>query len=98
MHRALRRDDDHPPRGAAEDLRALHVRAAGLRGTTTITAGIQSIRLLYVPLLSNPEKHLTGLLNIVFTSLLLLCIVLILGGSILRWIPLASSKPQMAAE
>ena len=66
--------------------------------TTTITGGIQSIGLLYVPLLSNPEKHLTGLLNIVFTSLLLLCIVLILGGSILKWIPLANPKPTLAAE
>jgi len=65
--------------------------------TTTITGGIQSISLLYVPLLSNPEKHLTGLLNIVFTSLLLVCITLILGGSILRWIPLAGAKPPVPA-
>ena len=66
--------------------------------TTTITAGVKSIFLLHLPLLANPEKHGTGILNIGFTSGLLVCITLIIGGSLRRWIPLVRApRPEADA-
>jgi len=58
-------------------------------GTTTITAGVQSIQKIFLPMLDKPATFTTGVVNVVVTSLLLLCIVLVLGGSAIRWWSLA---------
>ncbi len=60
--------------------------------TTTITAGVQSIRLLFLPLLADPARHHVGLLNTAFTALMLVCIFLVIGGSLVRWVGLLSSS------
>ena len=54
-------------------------------GTTTLAAGVESIRKLYVPMLTNPELHTRAVVNIAFTATLLVFIVAILVGSGLRW-------------
>ena len=44
--------------------------------TTTITAGIQAIRTLYVPMLAAPETATVGRVNLGVTSTLLVCVAL----------------------
>jgi carbon starvation protein len=56
--------------------------------TTTITAGIQAIRTLYLPMLSAPETATIGKVNLLVTVTLLTCVALVMGGSIRRWITL----------
>ncbi|HSQ68312.1 MAG TPA: carbon starvation CstA 5TM domain-containing protein, partial [Polyangiaceae bacterium] len=64
--------------------------------TTTITAGVQSIRLLFLPMLAEPAHHGVGLLNTAFTVLMLVCIVMVIGGSFARWVALVQA-PRNAA-
>lgn len=54
-------------------------------GTTTLAAGEESIRKLYVPMLANPELHTRAVVNIAFTGTLLVFMVAILIGSARRW-------------
>jgi carbon starvation protein len=58
-------------------------------GTTTLTAGVQAIRIIFLPLLANPEKRTQGLVNIAVTSTLLVCVGLVIVGSAVRWWGLA---------
>ena len=69
-------------------------------GTTTLAAGVESIRKLYVPMMQNPELHTRAVVNIAFTSTLLVFIVAILVGSAHRWQKLLrdSSAPVAPAE
>jgi carbon starvation protein len=57
-------------------------------GTTTITAGVTAIRLMYVPLMSNPETYTRGFVNTLVTSILLVGVIAILIGSVARWVAL----------
>jgi carbon starvation protein len=54
--------------------------------TTTITAGVQAIRTLYVPMLQVPETASVGRVNLLVTATLLVCVALVLGGSVRRWL------------
>ncbi len=53
---------------------------------TTITAGEESIRKLYMPMMADRATYTTGLVNALVTSTLLLCIVFILVGSARCWV------------
>jgi carbon starvation protein len=53
---------------------------------TTLTAGVESVRTLYLPMLKDSATYTTGLINALVTVTLLVCIVLILGGSAHRWV------------
>jgi carbon starvation protein len=55
-------------------------------GTTTITAGIQAIRTMYLPLAQTDPR--TGFVNTALTALLLAGVVSILIGSAARWVSL----------
>jgi carbon starvation protein len=68
-------------------------------GTTTIAGGIQSIRVIYLPMIQNPEKKVMGVVNVSITSALLVCVVLVLVGSVVRWIDLfrAPARAEQAA-
>jgi carbon starvation protein len=61
-------------------------------GTTTITAGVQSVQLIYYPLFLHPETRITGLVNLVVTSGLLLGIAFVMVGSARRWLALIGSR------
>lgn len=61
-------------------------------GTTTITAGVQSVQLIYYPLFLQPETRITGLVNLVVTSGLLLGIAFVMVGSARRWMALLGSR------
>jgi carbon starvation protein len=54
-------------------------------GFTTVTAGVESIRTLYIPMMKDPARYTTGLVNVLVTTMLLGCIVTIVGGSAVKW-------------
>ena len=56
-------------------------------GTVTITAAIQGIRMIYLPLSRHPDpaKSLQGWVDTVFTALLLACVVTILAYAARAW-------------
>jgi carbon starvation protein len=54
--------------------------------TTTVTAGVEAIRSIYIPMLQNPETASVGRINLLVTGTLLACVVLVIGGSVRRWI------------
>lgn len=56
--------------------------------TTTISAGVQSVRLIYYPLFQQPETRVTGLVNLIVTSGLLFGITFVIVGSARRWLTL----------
>lgn len=63
-------------------------------GTTTITAGIQGLFGIYLPLShdADPKKALQGTLSSAFTVLLLVCVTVILVFCVRKWLLLLSSK------
>jgi len=64
-------------------------------GTTTITAGIQSVRLIFLPLIANEATATLGLVNVVVTLILLVCVTMVIVGSAWRWWGLARA-PKVA--
>ena len=58
-------------------------------GTTTMAAGVQSVRGIFLPLLANPATRTLGIVNVVVTSVLLVCITMVIVGSAWRWWGLA---------
>jgi carbon starvation protein len=65
-------------------------------GTTTITAGIQSVIGIYYPMSQAPATRVTGLVNLVVTSLLLVGVAFVIGGSVRRWLALSKAEPPLA--
>jgi carbon starvation protein len=66
-------------------------------GTTTITAGVQSVRLIFLPLTDNPATRTIGLVNVVITCVLLVCVSMVIVGSAIRWWALARAPRPTAA-
>jgi carbon starvation protein len=66
-------------------------------GTTTITAGIQSVLTIYYPMSQIAVTRVTGLVNMIVTSLLLCGVVFIIIGSFTRWLSLLKSRSTAAA-
>jgi carbon starvation protein len=58
-------------------------------GTTTIAAGIESVRGIFLPLVANPATRTLGVVNVVVTSVLLVCVTMVIVGSAWRWWALA---------
>ena len=71
-------------------------------GVTTITAGVESIGLLYLPMTRDPSTRIIGWVNAVVTVGLLVCVAMVIVGSARRWLALvrdrgrASSTPAAA--
>ena len=55
-------------------------------GTTTLTAGIKAIGTLYLPMIDRPETAAIGRVNLAVTSTLIVCVVLVIAGSIRKWV------------
>ena len=66
-------------------------------GTTTITAGIQSIRLIFLPMLAKEATRTTGLVNTLVVTLLLTCVILVVVGSAHRWLRTLSTTSEAVA-
>jgi carbon starvation protein len=58
-------------------------------GTTTMAAGVESVRGIFLPLMANPATRTLGVVNVVVTSLLLVCVTMVIVGSAWRWWGLA---------
>ena len=65
-------------------------------GTTTITAGVQSVMGLYYPMTQVAATRVTGMVNLIVTSALLVCISMVIAGSVRRWIAMATPPVQPA--
>jgi carbon starvation protein len=61
-------------------------------GTTTIAAGVESIRGIFLPMLDKAATRTTGIDNVAVTSFLLAGIGMILIGSAVRWWGLARAE------
>jgi carbon starvation protein len=55
-------------------------------GVTTLTAGWKNIFGLYLPQISTVETQVQGIINLLLTSLIMVCVVVILGNAIPKWI------------
>ena len=65
--------------------------------TTTIAAGVESVRKIFLPLVANPATRTIGVVNVVVTLVLLTCVGMVIVGSALRWWGLArAAKPDEA--
>lgn len=58
-------------------------------GTTTIAAGVESIRRIFLPMLAKEATRTTGVVNVAVTAILLVCVTLVIVGSAIRWWGLA---------
>jgi carbon starvation protein len=54
-------------------------------GITTLTAGWKNIFGLYLPQISIAETQVQGIINLLLTSLIMICVVVILGNAIPKW-------------
>jgi carbon starvation protein len=61
-------------------------------GTTTITAGVQSVLTIYYPMSRAAATRVTGLVNLIVTSVLLFGVAIIIVGSVTRWLALTKSR------
>ena len=57
-------------------------------GTTTITAGVESLATLYLPMMKDPATYTMGLVNVLVTAVLLVCVGMVIVGSARRWLAL----------
>jgi len=55
-------------------------------GFTTLTAGWQNIFGLYLPQIRVAETEVQGIINLLLTSIIMLCVIVILSNAIPRWI------------
>lgn len=66
-------------------------------GVTTVTAGIESVHGIFLPLVADSATRTTGMVNVAVTSILLVCIAMVVIGSARRWWTLVhSDKPAEA--
>jgi carbon starvation protein len=54
-------------------------------GITTLIAGWQNIMNLYLPQVSVPETQIQGIISFLITSLIMICVIVILGIAIPSW-------------
>ena len=64
--------------------------------TTTISAAVMSIQILYLPMTKAAATRSTGWVDTGVTTGLLACMVMVIGGSVARWVrTLRSPLPVM---
>jgi len=66
-------------------------------GTTTISAGVQSIRMIFWPMTMREATRTTGMVNTVVVAMLLACVVMVVAGSAKRWVRLLSAHASEVA-
>jgi carbon starvation protein len=62
-------------------------------GGTTVTAGVESVFLLYLPMARDGATRIKGIVNVTVTCTLLVLVTIIICGSVLRWRTLLLAKP-----
>ena len=53
---------------------------------TTLSGGIESVRRIYLPMTAVAATRVTGWVNLVVTSLLIVGVAFVIGGSVRRWL------------
>lgn len=61
-------------------------------GTTTISAGILSVRNIYYPMVQVAETQVTGWINLLVTSALIVGITFVIAGSVRRWVAIYKDR------
>jgi carbon starvation protein len=61
-------------------------------GITTLTAGVLNIKNIYLPQTENPVTRLPGLINLILTICIIICVFIILFNAVPKWIK-AIRKP-----
>lgn len=61
-------------------------------GITTCVAGIKNMTGIYLPMLSQPEHFIQGLINLLLTTVIMICLVVILWDSLPIWIRAAREQ------
>jgi len=61
--------------------------------TTTISAAVMSITIIYLPMTQSPATRITGWVDTGVTTGLLACIVMIITGSVARWVRTLRATP-----
>ena len=62
-------------------------------GTTTLTAGVLSIKRIFWPLTANPATRFTGYLDSVLMSIFIVGVVLVVFDAVRRWIATLTGTP-----
>jgi carbon starvation protein len=65
-------------------------------GVTTITAGVQSVLRIYHPMSQVAGTRVTGLVNMIVTSVLLVGVAFVIAGSVRRWLTLFKNEQKLA--
>jgi carbon starvation protein len=55
-------------------------------GLTTLTAGWQNIRNIYLPQAIDAETRVTGIINMILTIIIVICVFIILSDAIPKWV------------
>ncbi len=66
-------------------------------GTTTVTAGIESLTMLYWPMTKDPATYTMGIVNVVVTAGLLVCVGMVIVGSARKWIAIVRGPEGVGA-
>ncbi len=66
-------------------------------GVTTLTAGVESVGTLYLPMTRDAATRTVGLVNVVVTTLLLVCVTMVIVGSALRWLAIVRGPSRAPA-
>jgi carbon starvation protein len=66
-------------------------------GITTFTAGVQSVLTIYYPMSQVAATRVTGMVNMIVTSVLLCGVIFIVLGSVKRWITLFKDRDAAVA-
>jgi carbon starvation protein len=53
---------------------------------TTLSGGVESVRRIYLPMTAVAATRVTGWVNLVVTSLLIVGVAFVIGGSVRRWL------------
>jgi carbon starvation protein len=62
-------------------------------GITTLTASVENMLNIYIPQLRNSSTVLQGSINLALTLFIMLCVIVILGNAIPKWIKKIKEKP-----
>lgn len=67
-------------------------------GITTISAGIKNMTLIYYPQIAVPETTVQGIINLLLTTLMLVCVAIIFINAVPKWIKTLKYKEYLPVE
>ena len=55
-------------------------------GVTTLTAGFLNMKNIYIPQIQNSSTFVPGLINLILTVAIIICVIIILLNAIPKWV------------